>query len=93
MTYCHQFYEWPKKDGEIYRLRLGPGRNLIVLNSPEAVNELLTKRAVRYSSRPYLYVAHEIVSEKQRILLLPYEDEYKVGPVQNLPAQMLMRRA
>ena len=59
-------------------LRLGPGRNIIVLNSPEAVNELLTKRAVRYSSRPYSYVAHEIVSEKQRILLLPYEEPYKV---------------
>ena len=52
---------------------------MIVLNTGEAADELLTKRSKNYASREPPYVAHEILSDSQRILLMPYSKEFKVS--------------
>lgn len=72
-----QFTEWAKQYGEIYHLQAGP-QSLIVLNSAEVADELLSKRAKNYSSRPPAHVAFDLVSDKQRMVLMPYNDAWKV---------------
>ena len=51
---------------------------VVVLNSPEAADELLVKRAKNYSERPYAHVASELLSDGQRMLLMPYDEPWKV---------------
>lgn len=51
---------------------------MIVLNTPEAAEELLHNRGRKYSSRAPLHVAHDLVSDGQRLVLMPYTRECKV---------------
>ena len=51
---------------------------MIVLNTAGAADEILTRRSKKYSSRASPYVAHEIVSDGQRVVLMPYSKEFKV---------------
>ena len=69
--------QWAQEYGEIFYLRLGT-QNVIVLNTAEAADEVLTNRSKIYSSRPAPFVVHEIISDSQRMLLMPYSKEYKV---------------
>lgn len=63
-----QFQEWAKEYGPIYSLILG-SRIVIVLNSDQAIKDLLDKRSNIYSSRPELYLG-QIVSGGFRMLLM-----------------------
>jgi hypothetical protein len=56
-----QFQKWANEYGPIYSLILGT-RVMIVLSSDEVVKDLLDKRSGVYSSRPNMYLSHNIVS-------------------------------
>ncbi|KZT13049.1 cytochrome P450 [Laetiporus sulphureus 93-53] len=71
-----QFRQWALEHGDIFYLRLGP-QNVIVLNTPEAANELLVKRSSNYSSRASPHVAQDLVSDGQRMVFLPFAKEWK----------------
>lgn len=51
--------------------------NWVFLNSSRVVLELLEKRASIYSSRPNLVMAHQLISDGKRILLMPYGDLWR----------------
>ncbi|EEB92602.1 hypothetical protein MPER_08863, partial [Moniliophthora perniciosa FA553] len=73
-----KFREWAKEYGPIFSLRLGP-QTVVVLNSPEAAHEILDNRARIYSSRAPPHVAHDIMSDGQRLVFLPYDKEWKAA--------------
>ncbi|KAL6304972.1 cytochrome P450 [Sparassis latifolia] len=74
----HKYRAWARKYGEIFYLRLGP-QNVIVLNSADAADELFVNRSKNYSSRAPPHVAHDIMSDGQRMVFLPYDKEWKAA--------------
>ncbi|OBZ66682.1 hypothetical protein A0H81_13116 [Grifola frondosa] len=58
-------------NGPMFRLTLG-GKNVVVLNSGAAADELLSKRSAIYSSRPASIFAGKYESQGRRLVLLPY---------------------
>ncbi|KAG7098797.1 hypothetical protein E1B28_000702 [Marasmius oreades] len=73
-----QFRKWARQYGPIFSLRLGP-QTMIVLNSAEVAHEILDNRARKYSSRAPPHVAHDIMSDGQRLVFLPYDKEWKAA--------------
>ncbi|KAH0582171.1 hypothetical protein H2248_011822 [Termitomyces sp. 'cryptogamus'] len=55
----------------------GLGSNILVLNTLEAIEDLLDKRATVYSSRPFFTVVSELMGLGQSIPLLPYGTEWR----------------
>ncbi|EMD31066.1 hypothetical protein CERSUDRAFT_120119 [Gelatoporia subvermispora B] len=78
LTKRAQFLRWAKQYGDIFYLRLGL-QDVIVLNSAEAADDLLTTRSRIYSGRAAPHVAQDILSDGQRLLFLPYEREWKIA--------------
>ncbi|KAH7080786.1 cytochrome P450 [Paraphoma chrysanthemicola] len=90
----HQPHHWYrslfKKYGPI--VSVWKGRNLhIVLNTAEDIKELCEKRGTIYSSRPQMYVFHDIIFNGMFIASCPYNDSWRkqrktmmsiVGPAQ-----------
>ncbi|KAH9941438.1 cytochrome P450 [Amylocystis lapponica] len=72
-----KFQEWAKEYGEIFSLRFG-AQTIVVLNTPEAAQELLVNRGTKYASRASPHIAQDLMSGGQRMLFLPYGDEWKV---------------
>ncbi|KAL4906002.1 hypothetical protein BDW74DRAFT_15372 [Aspergillus multicolor] len=70
--YPHQqFKKWAEEYGPIYSLVLGT-KTYIVLSSDVAVKDLLDKRGANYSSRPEIFIGHEIASGGLRLVTMPY---------------------
>ena len=51
-----QFQEWAQEYGPVYSIILGT-KTMIVLNTDQAVKDLLDKRSGIYSSRPDMYIS------------------------------------
>ncbi|ODV94023.1 hypothetical protein PACTADRAFT_3984 [Pachysolen tannophilus NRRL Y-2460] len=73
-----KFQEWAKTYGPIYSLILGT-KVVIVLNSPDAIKELLDKKSTIYSSRPEIYVGQDLISGGLRFVFLPYNDTWRMA--------------
>ena len=71
--------EWASKYGEIMHIKLG-GKDVIVLNSVEAADELLARRSSNYSNRPIPHVAHDILRDGLGITFMEYGPSGKVRP-------------
>ncbi|KAH9941443.1 cytochrome P450 [Amylocystis lapponica] len=71
-----QFQAWAKEYGEIFSLRFG-AQTTIVLNTPEAAQELFVRRGALYASRAPPHVAHDVMSAGQRMIFMPYDAEWK----------------
>jgi hypothetical protein len=54
-------------------------QRMVVLNTPQAVEELFVKRGKDFSSRPVPHVAQDIMSRGQRMVFLPFSKHYMVG--------------
>lgn len=63
-----QFQKWAQEYGPVYSLILGT-QVMIVLNTDQAIKDLLDKRSGIYSSRPDMYLGR-IVSGGMRMLLM-----------------------
>lgn len=63
-----QFEKWAREYGPIYSVILGT-KVMIVLNTDQAIKDLLDKRSNIYSSRPEMYLG-QIVSGGLRMLLM-----------------------
>ncbi|KAK1224827.1 hypothetical protein PQX77_012238 [Marasmius sp. AFHP31] len=73
-----KFSEWAKEYGPIFHLSIGP-QHLIVLNTPEVVEDLFVKQNKTFSDRVSPYVAAEIVSGGQKIIYSSADSpEFKV---------------
>jgi hypothetical protein len=68
-----QFEQWAREYGPVYSLMLGT-KVMIVLNSDQAIKDLLDKKGAIYSSRPEAYIAQDVLSGGLRILFMvrPY---------------------
>ena len=64
-----QFEKWARQYGPIYSLILGT-KVMIVLNSDQAIKDLLDKRGAIYSSRPEAYIAQDVLSGGLRVLFM-----------------------
>ncbi|KAF2462457.1 O-methylsterigmatocystin oxidoreductase [Lineolata rhizophorae] len=65
------FQRWANEFGEIYKIRLG-WNNWYMLNSPEAVKEIMDKQSAYTSSRMPLPVSSDVLSGGLRFLFMPY---------------------
>jgi hypothetical protein len=64
-----QYEKWAREYGPIYSLMLGT-KVMIVLNSDEAIRDLVDKRGAIYSSRPESYIGQNILSGGLRVLFM-----------------------
>ncbi|KAI0644109.1 cytochrome P450 [Trametes meyenii] len=55
----------------------GLGNNLLVLNSPQAINDLLERKGRIYSDRPHFTVAGDLMGLGQSMPLLPLGPEWR----------------
>ncbi|KAI0906969.1 cytochrome P450 [Ustulina deusta] len=72
-----QFQKWANEYGPIYSLILGT-QVMIVLSSDRAVKDLLDKKSGIYSSRPDMYLGHDIVSGGFRMVLMEYGESWRI---------------
>ncbi|KAI1660860.1 putative cytochrome P450 [Daldinia decipiens] len=73
-----QFEQWAREYGPIYSLMLG-NRVMIVLNSDQAIKDLVDKRGAIYSSRPESYIGQDILSGGLRVLFMPNHGVWKMA--------------
>jgi hypothetical protein len=64
-----QFEKWAREYGPIFSLMLGT-KAMIVLNSDQAIKDLVDKRGAIYSSRPDAYIAQDVLSGGLRVLFM-----------------------
>lgn len=70
------FRQWAQKYGEIYKIRVG-WYNWVVINSPEAVREILEKQAIKTSSKAPSPLGHGIVTGGKRMPTMPYGPHWR----------------
>ncbi|RAL16796.1 cytochrome P450 [Aspergillus homomorphus CBS 101889] len=70
------FRQWAQQYGEVFRLRVG-WYNWVVLNTPEAVREVLEKQAVHTSSKAPSPMGHDIVTAGRRMPTMPYGPHWR----------------
>lgn len=63
------FQRWAKEYGPVYSLILGT-KVLVVLNTDQAVKDLLDKKSSLYSDRQDMYIGQELCSGGMRILMM-----------------------
>ncbi|KAH8807381.1 cytochrome P450 76C3 [Xylogone sp. PMI_703] len=71
-----EFKRWAKEYGEIYKIQLG-WNTWYMLNSPEAVKEIMDKQSLYTSSRVPMPVTSDALSGGMRFLLMPYGPEWR----------------
>ncbi|XHG08273.1 hypothetical protein AWENTII_011383 [Aspergillus wentii] len=71
-----QMVQWAREFGEVYRVRLAYN-DWYMLNSPEAVKEIMDKNSAVTSSRTPMPVASDALSGGMRFLLMPYSPEWR----------------
>jgi hypothetical protein len=64
-----QFEKWAREYGPVFSLMLGT-KAMIVLNSDQAIKDLVDKKGAIYSSRPDAYIAQDILSGGLRVLFM-----------------------
>lgn len=64
-----QFEKWAREYGPVFSLMLGT-KAMIVLNSDQAIKDLVDKRGAIYSSRPESFIAQDILSGGLRVLFM-----------------------
>lgn len=67
---------WAKEYGEIYKIRLG-WNDWYMINSPEAVKDIMDRQSAHTSSRPPQPVASDALSGGLRFLFMPYGPEWR----------------
>jgi len=70
--------EWSDKYGDFYSYMMGR-TPVVVLSSPEAINDLFIKRGNKYSSRPKASNQASIITQNARIVAIPYGDQWRVS--------------
>lgn len=85
-----ELYHWSKKYGPIMHLSMA-GQPLIILSTHQAAHDLLNRRSSRYSDRPRLVMAGELVTKGMHMLLRPYNGQYRLH--QKMEAPLLTLRA
>ena len=64
-----QFEKWAREYGPVFSLMLGT-KVMIVLNSDQAIKDLIDKQGAIYSSRPEAFIAQDVLSGGLRVLFM-----------------------
>ncbi|PVH99883.1 cytochrome P450 [Periconia macrospinosa] len=73
------FHKWFKSYGDLVGVKVGTG-NMVIINSPDIVNELFDRRGAYYSGRPYNHILSKHVfplPEDKAVTVLQYDDYYR----------------
>ncbi|KAJ3797340.1 cytochrome P450 [Lentinula aff. detonsa] len=71
------FSKWAEQyNSDILHLKVAGG-DYIILNSYEAITDLLDKRSSIYSSRPHATMLQDLIGWNRDLLLLPYGEDFK----------------
>lgn len=70
------FRRWALEHGDIFRIRVG-WYDWVVLNTPEAVREILEKQAVSTSSKAPSPLGHDVVTGGKRMPTMPYGPHWR----------------
>ncbi|KAJ6104367.1 Cytochrome P450 E-class group I [Penicillium sp. IBT 18751x] len=70
------FRQWAQEYGEVFKLRVG-WYNWVVINSPEAVREILEKQASKTSSKAPSPMGHDIVTAGKRMPTMKYGPQWR----------------
>ncbi|KAF2225595.1 putative O-methylsterigmatocystin oxidoreductase [Elsinoe ampelina] len=71
-----EWQKWAREYGEIFQVKLG-WENWVMVNSPEAVKEILDKQSAITSSRPPMPGLSDVISGGKRFLLMGYTQEWR----------------
>ncbi|KAL0062279.1 hypothetical protein AAF712_010848 [Marasmius tenuissimus] len=71
------YTQWAQRYGDVFHLDVF-GAHTIVLNSHEAITELLEKRSQNYSDRPEMPMLHDLVGGKWQIAFMRYSDSWRL---------------
>lgn len=69
-------YHMSKEYGPVMYFSMA-GQSLIVLSTHKAAHDLLNRRGARYSDRPRMVMAGELVTKGMHMLLRQYDDRYR----------------
>ncbi|KAL3489683.1 cytochrome P450 [Aspergillus germanicus] len=83
-------YHLSKQYGPIMHFSMA-GQPLIILSTHQAAHDLLNRRSGRYSDRPRMVMAGELVTKGMHMLIRPYDERYKLH--QRMEAPLLTLRA
>ena len=70
------FREWAMQYGDVFKIRVG-WYNWVIINSPEAIREILEKQAVITSSKAPSPMGHDIVTGGNRMPTMPYGPHWR----------------
>ena len=70
------FRKWAIEYGDVFKIRVG-WYNWVVINTPEAVREILEKQAVITSSKAPSPMGHDIVTGGNRMPTMPYGPRWR----------------
>jgi hypothetical protein len=69
--------EWSRQYGGIFAYKVGQAP-VVVLNSPEALQDLYVKKGQIYSSKPRVSNQASLITQGARIVNMPYGDLWRV---------------
>lgn len=72
-----RFTKWAKQYGGIFTLKLGPA-TAVVLTDRRLVKNLIDRKSAIYSSRPSAYIAHDLITQGDHLLMMPYGEAFKL---------------
>lgn len=70
------FGKWALQYGDIFKLRVGY-YNWVVINTPEAIHEILEKQSAHTSSKAPSPMSHETVTGGHRMPTMPYDSTWR----------------
>ncbi|GAB1312812.1 O-methylsterigmatocystin oxidoreductase [Madurella fahalii] len=70
------FRKWAQEYGDVFKIRVG-WYNWVVINSPEAIREILEKQALVTSSKPPSPMGHDIVTGGNRMPTMSYGPRWR----------------
>ncbi|RDW58258.1 O-methylsterigmatocystin oxidoreductase-1 [Coleophoma cylindrospora] len=70
------FRKWAMEYGDIFKIRVG-WYDWVVINTPEAIREILEKQAIITSSKAPSPLGHDIVTSGRRMPTMPYGSHWR----------------
>ncbi|KAJ5952042.1 Cytochrome P450 E-class group I [Penicillium vulpinum] len=70
------FRQWALEHGDVFKIRVG-WYNWVVINTPEAIREILEKQATKTSSKAPSPMGHDIVTGGKRMPTMPYGPHWR----------------
>lgn len=70
------FRQWAQEHGDVFKIRVG-WYNWVVINTPEAIREILEKQAIKTSSKAPSPMGHDIVTGGKRMPTMPYGPHWR----------------